>query len=60
MSKIALTVDSGICAREKENTIIIPAQINSSLGFTYCDNKKEITNREMLSRNRENGEIFNS
>ncbi len=43
-----ITVDSGICARKNEKTIIIPAQIVASDGTTYCDNGREITNKQML------------
>ena len=38
MNNIVLTTDSGMCAIKKENTIIIPAQLNSSNGNSYYDN----------------------
>lgn len=47
MKKVMLTTDSGICAKKKEDTIIIPAQLISSDGITYCDNGT-ISNEQIL------------
>lgn len=47
MNNIVLTVDSGICAKRKEDTIVIPAQLISSDGITYCDNGT-ISNKQIL------------
>lgn len=47
MNKIVLTTDSGMCVVEKENTIVIPAQINCSDGNSYYDNGK-ISNKKIL------------
>ncbi len=55
MNKVILTTDSGICAKKKENTIVIPAQIVASNGFVYSDG--EISNAEML-KNASEGVIY--
>lgn len=47
MNKIVLTADSGICAIEKENTKIIPAQIISSNGISFPDDGR-VSNEEIL------------
>ena len=47
MDNIILTVDSGICAKKKDDTIVIPAQLISSDGITYCDNGT-ISNEQIL------------
>lgn len=47
MNKIILTTDSGMCAKKKENTIIIPAQIISSNGKAYYDDG-HISNKKIL------------
>lgn len=47
MNKIILTTDSGMCVVKKENTIVIPAQLNCSDGNSYYDNGK-ISNKKIL------------
>ncbi|MBQ8192472.1 MAG: DegV family EDD domain-containing protein [Bacilli bacterium] len=48
MEKVILTVDSGICAKKKENTIIIPAQIVTNDGNSYRDDG-QISNKQILN-----------
>lgn len=48
MNNIVLTTDSGMCALKKENSIVIPAQLNSSNGKSYCDNG-QISNKQILN-----------
>ena len=56
MNKIVLTTDSGMCALKKEDSIIIPAQLNSSNGKSYYDNGK-ISNEKIL-KDMEKGIIY--
>lgn len=56
MNKTVLTTDSGMCALKKENTIIIPAQLNSSNGESFYDNG-EISNKQILE-DMNNGIIY--
>lgn len=56
MNKIVLTTDSGMCALKKEDSIIIPAQLNSSNGNSFYDNG-EISNKQIL-KDMEKGIIY--
>lgn len=47
MNKVILTTDSGICAKKKDESIIIPAQVVSSDGFSFPDNG-EVSNKQIL------------
>lgn len=47
MDKVVLTTDSGICAKKKENSIIIPAQIVVNGEKSFSDDGT-ITNRQIL------------
>ena len=48
MKKIVLTTDSGICAIQKSDSIVIPAQIITSEGKTFAD-YGQVSNEEILN-----------
>jgi len=56
MNKCVLTADSGICSINKEDSIIIPAQVVSSNGDTFPDDGN-ISNKEILE-NTKKGIIY--
>ena len=56
MNKVILTTDSGMCVRPKKDSIIIPAQVVSSDGFSFPDNGT-ISNKEILD-NMKNGTVY--
>lgn len=56
MNTCILTVDSGICAKKKDDSIIIPAQIVSSSGESFRDDGN-ISNKEILD-NMKKGIIY--
>ena len=56
MKNVVLTTDSGMCGLEKENSIIIPAQVVCSDGKSYYDNG-EISNKKILEEMK-NGLIY--
>lgn len=48
MKKVVLTTDSGICAIQKSDSIVIPAQIITSEGKTFAD-YGQVSNEEILN-----------
>lgn len=56
MNKITLTTDSGICAKKKDDTIIIPAQIVVNGENSFADDGS-ISNKEILD-NMKKGDIY--
>ena len=56
MKDIVLTTDSGICAIQKKDSIVIPAQLIASDGKTYVDDG-QISNEEIL-KDMKNGIIY--